>query len=299
MLQKNVELYLESLRIANLSPNTIKAYNQALEALMQFLGAQTDARDIDVNVLRAHIQLLAAKGLSANSRNHALRVFKAFGKFLVDEGILPDNVFGAIPPAKMPQRLLPVPSVATVGTLLDGEIPTAWPARDRAELELLYGTGVRVQEAAGITLPDLHGDGTILIHGKGGKERLVPVGKCLNLALQAYLPIREKVLRKRKQKSQALFFSIGPRTRNQMPQPLDVRSVRRTLRDVCKAKGLKPMHPHALRHACATHMLDNGAPLVVIQQLLGHAKLSTTALYAFVSITLMQKSYNQAHPSAA
>jgi site-specific recombinase XerD len=157
----------------------------------------------------------------------------------------------------------------------------------------------RSKESKLVVRPITSPDGTILIHGKGDKERLVPVGKCLRKGLDEYLPEREKMLRKQGRKSQVLFFSVSHRTKNREPAPVDVRSIRRTLAEVCKTKGFKPMHPHELRHACATHMLDNGAPLVVIQQLLGHAKLSTTARYAFVSIRLMQKSYNETHPSAA
>jgi site-specific recombinase XerD len=307
MLENNIELYLQSLRIANLSRNTIKTYRKDLKALMTFLGPETDAREIDVNVMRAYVHLLAAKNLSPISRNHALRVFKAFGKFLVDEGILDENVFRLIPQAKVPERLIEPPTVEAVSTLLDGEIPTTWPARDRVELELLYGTGVRVQEAVSIMMPDLLADGTILIHGKGGKERRVPVGSPLKQALDAYLPERETVLRRRKQQSQALFFECKhPSCRHsrwfatlpRKPEPINVGTIRRVLLRVCKAKGLKPMHPHLLRHACATHMLNNGAPLVVIRELLGHAKLSTTAQYAFVSVALMQKTYNAAHPHA-
>ena len=192
--------------------------------------------------------------------------------------------------------------------LLDGEIPTNWPARDRAELELLYGIGARVQEAASITLDDLHTGGTILIHCKGGKERLLPTGEPLKRALAAYLPERDRVLRRRNQHSQVLFFRCNAPscTSNPWfaklppePEPVDVRTIRRVLLIVCQANGLKPMNPHSLRHACATHMLNNGTPLVVIKELLGHAKLRTTARYAFVSTGLMQKTYNAAHPSAA
>jgi site-specific recombinase XerD len=156
-------------------------------------------------------------------------------------------------------------------------------------------------------MPDLLADGTILIHGKGGKERRVPVGSPLKQALDAYLPERETVLRGRKQHSQALFFECkNPSCRHshrfaslpREPEPINVRTIRRVLLKVCKAKGVEPMHPHLLRHACATHMLNNGDALVAIRELLGHAKLSTTAQYAFVSVALMQKTYNAAHPHA-
>jgi integrase/recombinase XerC len=249
MLQNNVEMYLESLRIVNLAANTIKTYTQALEGLIKFVGPEADTQQIDVNVMRAYVHVLAAKGLSGSTRNHAFRVFKAFGKFLEDEGIVAENVFQFAPSVKAPTRLIDPPSVEDVATLLDGEMPTAWPARDRAELELLYGTGVRVQEAAGIMLSDLRSDGIILIHGKGDKERFVPIGGCLKSALDAYLPEREKMLRECGLVSQALFFSISQRTKNRPYEPVNVRSISRTLKEACKAKSLKPMHPHLLRHA--------------------------------------------------
>lgn len=298
MLQDNIETYLASLRIANLSPNTIRSYQQALDSLALFVGPEADVRDIDVSVMRTYISVLAKGGLSPNSRNHALATFKAFGKFLFDEDILDDNVFEVMPRAKVPLRLPELPTLQTVTALLDGEMPTIWPARDHALLELLYCTGVRATESANIMLTDLRSDGLILIRGKGDKERLVPMRLASppRKALDVYMADRARKLRKLKRESSALFFSISRRTKFKEPEPLDVRSVWRILHDACIAKGIAPLHPHQLRHACATHMLDNGASLVVIQKLLGHTKLSTTALYAFVSTGLMQRTYNL-HPS--
>jgi site-specific recombinase XerD len=261
MLRQNVKQYLQSLRLANASHNTIKAYKQELSGFMRFVGPQMDVRDIDVTVVRAHLFRLAQSGLGAVSRNRALAVLKAFGKFLVDEGVLRDNVFDALSRVKVPSRLPRVPSVETVRTLLEGEMPTAWPSRDRALFELLYGGGLRVQEGSGVALKDIRNDETILIHGKGGKDRLVPVGRCLRSALDAYLPERKKMLRKWRRKSPALFFSVSNQTRNRLDETITVRNVGRILGQVCKAKGLKPMNPHLLRHACATHMLNNGASL--------------------------------------
>jgi len=314
MLRNHVTLYLESLRAANASPLTIKTYRHALEDLIQFVGQETDARDVDVEVIRAHIHRLAAKGLSPVSRNHAMRVLKAFGKFLLEERIVEENIFALASPAKCPSRLISPPTVETVAALLDGKMPARSrsdgryktpklmiefsKARDRALLELLYGTGVRVHEAAGVMMEDLRADGTILIHGKGDRDRLVPVGRPLRKALDTYIRARQRMLRKLRQKSIVLFFGMSNRTKNRLPIPLDVRSVRRILAAACQANGLAPLHPHALRHAAATHMLDNGAPLTVIRELLGHQKLSTTARYAFVSTALMQKTYSAAHPHA-
>jgi site-specific recombinase XerD len=249
----------------------------------------------------------AAKGVPPVTRNHAMRIFKAFGEFLLDEGIVPENIARLIPQAKAPRRLIEPPSIETISALLDGEIPTTWPARDRVLLELLYGTGVRVAEAAGICMSDLLPNGLLLVHGKGRKDRRVPVGGALRRALAAYMPERETVLRRRRQETEALFFdckypkcvfNYAFRSLPREPSPLTVRTIHRVLLRVCRAKGLDPMHPHLLRHACATHMLNNGAPLVVLKQLLGHSKLATTAGYAFVSASLMQNTYRGAHPSA-
>jgi hypothetical protein len=121
--------------------------------------------------------------------------------------------------------------------------------------ELLYGGGLRVQEGSGVALKDIRPDETILIHGKGGKDRLVPVGRCLRAALDAYLPERKKMLRKWRRKSPALFFSVSNQTRNRLDETITVRSVGRILGQVCKAKGLKPMNPRLfkarLRHSHA------------------------------------------------
>jgi len=296
MLKQNIETYLTTLRVADMSPLTLKSYRYELETFAAFVGPEVDVRDISVPVVRAHLHRLAFKGLCAKSRNHALAVLKAFGKFLVNEDLVGDDVFEVIPRAKMPQRLPDPPTVEVMNRLLDGEMPTRWPARDRALIELLYGTGARVSEAANIHLADIRGN-LILIHGKGDKERLVPIGGALRRALEVYLPERKRRLRTIGQESDALFFSLSNQNKLQSPAPLDVRSVWRILHDACVAKEIKPLHPHALRHACATHMLDNGASLIVIQKLLGHAKLSTTSLYAFVSTASMQRAYSLAHPS--
>jgi site-specific recombinase XerD len=291
MLQKHIEDYLSSLRVANVSPHTIKNYRHDLEVFAQFVGPETDIRDLGVPVVRGHLYRLAESGVNAVSRNRALAVFKAFGKHLFAEGLLDDNIFEVVPRAKVPSRLPSAPAVETVFKLLDGEMPTAWPARDRALLELLYGSGVRNEEAAHLELDDIRTDRLILIHGKGQKQRLVPIGGALKRALDAYLLERAARLFKLKGESQALFLGIAPRNG---VEHLTTRSVGRILHDAGVAKGIEPMHPHQLRHACATPMLDNG----VIQKLLGHEKLSTTALYAFVSPKLMRRTYNDAHPSA-
>jgi site-specific recombinase XerD len=143
MLRQNVKQYLESLRLANASHNTVKAYKQELSAFMRFVGPQMDVRDIDVTVVRAHLFRLAQSGLGAVSRNRALAVLRAFGKFLVDEGVLRDNMFDAFTRMKVPSRLPRVPSVETVRTLLEAR------CRPRGHLETEHCSNCSMEVACG------------------------------------------------------------------------------------------------------------------------------------------------------
>jgi site-specific recombinase XerD len=148
---------------------------------------------------------------------------------------------------------------------------------------------------AGIKCGDINGENTLLVHGKGKKDRLVPIGRCAQRAWEAWLPIRSALLEKSKLKIEALFFSVGP---NKSAPHLDVRSIHRIVSGTAEAKGLPAYHPHQLRHACATHMHDHGAPLQAVAIMLGHARLSTTQIYTRVSTGRMLDVYRNAHPHA-
>jgi len=169
--------------------------------------------------------------------------------------------------------------------------------RDRIILELLYGCGLRVSELVGINLDDFRDEDVLLVRGKGKKERFVIVGECARAALKAWLQVRQNLLRKSHLNTPALLFSVGSR---RSAERLDVRSVRRILRAVAKARGLDPekWRPHSLRHAFATHLCDNGATLQAVSILLGHARLSTTQIYTRVSTGRLRRSYDAAHPHA-
>jgi integrase/recombinase XerC len=203
----------------------------------------------------------------------------------------------------MPDTLPDVPSKEEMAVLLDGgDFPTVFPERDRLLCELMYGAGLRVSEAAHITLDDLRPEQkAILIHGKGGpygtnaKQRLVPLNPHSRKALDEYLDARVRFL---KVETSVLFFAVRNRYEKSSTniEPIDVRSISRMLLHMTQVRGLQPMHPHLLRHACATHMLDNGCPLDVIAQILGHDNLDATAHYAQVSTRLMMDTYNSAHP---
>jgi integrase/recombinase XerC len=165
--------------------------------------------------------------------------------------------------------------------------------RDRAILELLYASGLRVSELVGLDLRQVNfGDGMLLVRGKGRKERIVPFGSKAKLALSEYLPAREKILHEKKSASPAVFL-------NARGQRLTARSVDRLVKQQVRAFGPKiKVSPHSLRHAFASHLLTEGADLRAIQEMLGHASLSTTQKYTQVSIKQLMDVYDKAHPKA-
>jgi integrase/recombinase XerC len=302
--------FLLSNRAENKSPCTIRAYRSDLADLTNFIGSRQGPESLSREIVRGFLAMLHRRGAPKITAARKLSAIKTFVRWLHSEGILAEESFEkivTIKRPKMPETLPDVPSQEEVTILLDGgDFPTAFPERDRLLLELMYGSGLRVSEAAQIRLEDLRPEqNAILINGKGGpygktaKFRLVPLNPKSRSVLDAYLIEREKVATQNKIETQALFFAV----RNQHPgvkqRSLNARSVHRMLLHMTKVRGLHPMHPHLLRHACATHMLDNGCPLDVIAQILGHDNLDVTAHYAQVSTRLMMQTYNAAHPHSS
>jgi integrase/recombinase XerC len=196
---------------------------------------------------------------------------------------------------RLPKKLPRVPTIEEVNSVLDGKMPevASFPERDRLMLELLYGCGIRNSELVGINLDDIRiGNEAILIRGKGKKERYVPFGGSASAALAAYLPWRQKLLVTLKKTNTALLV-------NQRGGRLTTRSVGRIVKRIAVAQGLSPdVHPHTLRHAFGTHMLEEGADLRAIQELLGHERLATTQRYTQLSVKHMMEVYDQTHPRA-
>ena len=182
-----------------------------------------------------------------------------------------------------------------MNSVLDGQMPevASFPERDRLMLELLYGCGIRNSELIGINLDDIRlSSEAILIRGKGKKERYVPFGDSVKSALAGYLPARERFCGKQFRNTSALLI-------NQRGGRLTTRSVRRIIKKVAVAKGLSPdVHPHTLRHAFGTHLLEEGADLRAIQEMLGHERLSTTQRYTQLSMKHVIEVYDQTHPRA-
>jgi integrase/recombinase XerC len=216
-------------------------------------------------------------------------------RWLAREGVVEQNPAALVATPRLAKKLPRVPTIEEMNTVLDGDMPelAAWAERDRLILELLYGCGIRNSELIGIDLDDVGWSGeAILVRGKGRKERYVPFGDAVKSALDAYLPVRQQKLAERRQSTRALLVNLrGTR--------LTTRSVGRIVKRIAVAKGLSPdVHPHTLRHAFGTHLLEEGADLRAIQEMLGHERLSTTQRYTQLSMKHVLAVYDQTHPRA-
>jgi integrase/recombinase XerC len=290
--------YLRAERRA--SPHTLAAYVRDLEALRSFAreqGLALDARRLDLPALRAFLAgLFPENGPATLARKIAS--LRAFFRFLVKRAGLKRDPAAQLRLPKVPRPLPAFLAVEAAGAVVTEptrerpEHPLA--LRDRAMLELLYGSGLRVAELTSLTLERLDlSQRRVRVHGKGSKERILPLGAPCVEALAAYLELRPRLRHPKSgaQHANAVFLGrYGTR--------LTVRQVQNLVKRYGGAAGRVDLHPHALRHSCATHLLDAGADLRGIQELLGHASLSTTQRYTHVSIDRLIEAYTRAHPLA-
>jgi integrase/recombinase XerC len=293
-VEKAVDQFLRVLRERNASVHTIKAYAGDLDNFSSYVGAR-DWKNIDHVAIRGFLSHLYAKGLGKASVARSLAAVRSLHRWLAQEGVVEQNPAKLVSTPKLPKKLPRVPTIEEMNNILDGEMPevAAFPERDRLLLELLYGCGIRNSELIGINLDDIRvSNEAILIRGKGKKERYVPFGGSAASALRVYLPVRQELLARTKKSTPALLI-------NQRGGRLTVRSVGRIVKKIAVAKGLSPdVHPHTLRHAFGTHMLEEGADLRAIQEMLGHERLSTTQRYTQLSMKHVLAVYDQTHPRA-
>jgi integrase/recombinase XerC len=293
-VEKAIDKFLHSLRQRNASVHTLKAYTGDLGNFAAYVGAR-DWRRIDHLAIRGFLSHLYEKGLGKTSVARALAAVRSFYRWLAQEGVVEQNPAALVSTPKLPKKLPRVPTIEEMNTVLDGQMPevASFPERDRIMFELLYGCGIRNSELIGINLDDIRlSSEAILIRGKGKKERYVPFGDSVKAALAVYLPLRQQTLAERKKITTALLI-------NQRGGRLTTRSVGRIIKKVAVAKGLSPdVHPHTLRHAFGTHMLEEGADLRSIQEMLGHERLSTTQRYTQLSMKHVLEVYDQTHPRA-
>lgn len=289
--RKAIDQFLASLRQRNASAHTLKAYRGDLEVFSTYLG-QRSLKAVDHVTIRGFLSHLYDKGLGKTSVARSLAALRSLYRWLAQEGLVEQNPAALVSTPKLPKKLPRVPTIEEMNAVLEGRMPEAasFPQRDLLLFELLYGCGIRNSELVGINLDDIRlSNEALLIRGKGKKERYVPFGDSVKSALAAYLPARQQLLKKN---SPALLI-------NQRGGRLTTRSVGRIIKKVAVAKGLSPdVHPHTLRHAFGTHMLEEGADLRAIQEMLGHERLSTTQRYTQLSMKHVMQVYDQTHPRA-
>jgi len=282
--------YLKSER--NVSPHTERSYLADLEQFFEFLGTK-DVTEVDHQTLRQFMALLMKDDIKKSSIARKLSAIRSFFKYLNREGILTGNPARLVSTPRREKRLPAVLTADDAQRLM--EVPAATESgdpdtilRDRAVLETLYSTGIRASELIGMNRDDIdRNDRLIRIRGKGRKERVVPIGHRALAALETYLNGKSKVT-----DHTAVF--TGPTGKR-----LTVRTVQRILENYRKKLGLtQKASPHTLRHSFATHLLESGADLRAIQELLGHASLSTTQRYTHLNLDSLMETYDKAHPRA-
>lgn len=293
--------YLSSER--GCSPHTTKAYAEDLTAFLAFVDARGELprfpNRLDRLVIRGFLADQTEKGTGKRTLSRRLSGLRSFFKFLMKRKLVETSPLDGIHNPKTPKALPKCLSENDVKKLVEVVSGAHWmDVRDRAILELLYGAGVRVSELVGTNLEDFDAErGLLLVRGKGKKERMLPVGNCATAALRTWISRRPEVLR-----GKTTTETTGPQSAifvNRFGTRLDVRSVRRIISKRQEEAGLPPgITPHTLRHSYATHLLDRGADLRSVQELLGHSSLSTTQIYTHLTPTRLKTVYNAAHPKA-
>lgn len=296
---EQVEAYLEHLQNERrCSEHTVNAYARDLERLVLFVEDET----VDAYLLRAFLAE-RAKQVSPSTLARQIAAIRSLFRFLLKRKMITRNPAGALRTPKRRERLPNFLTVEDALRVTDADNATSAKAdqtrsiakahrvrRDHAIAELLYGTGMRVSECANLDVSDVDFDSRELrVIGKGNKERRLPLGQAAQEALASYLPLRSQWLESTKSASSALFVGRARR--------ISVRQIQNVIQRIGSHAASRPdLHPHALRHTFATHLLDAGADLRSIQALLGHASLSTTQRYTHVSLDQMKAVYDRAHP---
>lgn len=292
------------------SVHTLRAYRRELENFAAWMLAQypdLEAAGIEHTQIRAYLGSLYERGLSKPSAARALAAIRSWFKWLARAGHVEQNAASLVATPKLPKRLPRVPSIEQMNHVVDTvrDDAASWPARDRAILELLYGCGIRNAELVGLNLQDIHwANEAILVRGKGQKQRYVPLGDAAAEAVRAYLAERSARLAAAAPDSAAttpaLFVNLHLRGLAKGGQArLTTRSVGRIVKRIAILRGLSvDVHPHTLRHAFGTHLLEEGADLRAIQELLGHERLSTTQRYTQLTTAQLTEVYDRTHPRA-
>jgi integrase/recombinase XerC len=296
------------------SPHTLRAYQRELHGFVDYItnahGRETLPAAIDHIQIRTWMGSLYDRGLSKASAARALAAVRSWFRWLARFNHVNQNAASLVATPRLPKHLPRVPSIEQMNNVIDsidpaahrktaaaeGEASVTWPTRDAVIFELLYGCGIRNAELTGLNLTDIEwANEVILVRGKGQKQRYVPLGDTAAHALRAYLVEREAHLTAAKRDTEALLLNLYLRGSGR----LSTRSVARIVKRIAVLRGLSSdVHPHTLRHAFGTHLLEEGADLRSIQELLGHERLSTTQRYTQLTTGQLTVVYDQTHPRA-
>jgi len=287
------------------SPHTLRAYERELRGFVDYIvktqGHDTPASAIEHTRIRAYLGSLYDRGLSKASAARALAAVRSWFRWLARFGHVNHNAASLVATPKLPKHLPRVPSIEQMNRVVDSigvkdDAAASWPTRDAVIFELLYGCGIRNAELTGLNLADIHwANEAILVRGKGQKQRYVPLGDAAAQAVRAYLAERQARLAAAQRNSEALLLNLHLRGNGR----LSTRSVAHIVKRIAIQRGLSSdVHPHTLRHAFGTHLLEEGADLRSIQELLGHERLSTTQRYTQLTAAQLTQVYDRTHPRA-
>ena len=292
-LQARADAFLEHLRHERrLSPRTLDGYGRDLALLAAWLAdaGVSDWAAVNEHHVRGFIAARRRKGASGRSVQRELSALRTFFRYLLREGLASGNPGQGVRPPKTPRKLPATLDPDQLGQLLDAPADTPLGLRDAAIVELFYSSGLRLAELVGLDLGDVDlGDATVEVTGKGAKTRRVPVGRLALEALRRWLAVRTDLAAAGER---ALFVSErGGR--------LHPRTVQARLRRLALERGAaRNVHPHLLRHSFASHLLESSGDLRAVQELLGHANISTTQIYTHLDFQHLAQAYDQAHPRA-
>ncbi|MGD8176244.1 tyrosine recombinase XerC [Marinimicrobium sp. ARAG 43.8] len=275
-----------------LSPRTEDAYARDLDKFLAYCASRelSDLNTITVHHVRESLASLHRKGLTGKSLRRWLSSLRAFFRFGIRRGWLKTNPADGLQAPRVEKKLPKVLDVDQAGQFVEVKDDSPLGKRDHALLELIYSSGLRLAETIGLNVSDLDlSDGAVIVTGKGNKTRQLPVGKPARAALKAWLQERQHIA---PADEPALFIS-------QRGKRLSHRAVQLRLQQLSLKQGMdEPVHPHMLRHSFASHMLESSSDLRLVQELLGHANISTTQVYTHLDFQHLAKVYDQAHPRA-
>ena len=291
----NIDSFLITLeKERNFSSHTIKAYKNDLNRFNLFLQQEInniELKEINRNDIRKFLADEYENGYTSKTVARRLATLKSFFKYLVKVELIDNNVSIHVHSPKLPKKLPNFVDKNLINMLMDSpSTDTLIGIRDRAVLELFYSTGIRLSELVNINIGDFYIDKKLLrVIGKGNKERMIPYGKSSEIAISNYLSMRKLSFKP--------IYANSPLFVNKSEKRISKRTIQRRVNSYIKlvADG-KSIGPHMLRHTFATHLLDNGADITAVKDLLGHSSLSSTQIYTHVSIEKLKKDYNQAHP---